>query len=120
MSAAPRPYSLPSRWVGAKGGEVHCSSGPVGTTSVWPANASSLPSRAVEPRFTAHRFVTPPDSIVSQSKPIADSRSIRSALAVLVVGRDGGARDQFFGEEEGAGHGFEPLSIKNAGAAAGS
>ena len=33
-------------------------------------------------------------------------------LTVLVVGRDRGAGDQVFGEEEGAGHGFKPLSIK--------
>ncbi len=40
MSPAPRPYSLPSRWVGMNGSLVHCSSGPVGTTSVWPANTT--------------------------------------------------------------------------------
>jgi hypothetical protein len=31
---------------------------------------------AFVPRFTAQRFVTPPDAIVSHSKPIADNRSI--------------------------------------------
>ena len=38
MSQAPRPYSTPSRWVGTKGSLCHCCTGPVGTTSVWPAN----------------------------------------------------------------------------------
>ncbi len=43
----------------------------------------------------------------------------QQVLAMLVVGRNGRARDELFGEKKGAGHGFEPLSIKNAGAAAG-
>ena len=36
------------------------------STSVWPAKASNLPSVPSVPRFTAQRFVTPPDA-VSQS-----------------------------------------------------
>ena len=54
MSAAPRPYSLPSRMVGTNGSECHSDSGPVGTTSVWPAKQTSgaaLPRRA-------HRLLT--------------------------------------------------------------
>jgi hypothetical protein len=31
----------------------------------------------------------------------------QEALAMLIVGRDGGARDQLFGKGEGAGHGFD-------------
>ena len=34
MSLAPRPYSLPLRWLGTKGGLPQASNGPVGTTSV--------------------------------------------------------------------------------------
>jgi hypothetical protein len=40
MSAAPRPKSMPSRSVGSKGFDAQASSGPVGTTSVWPANTT--------------------------------------------------------------------------------
>ena len=36
----------------------------------------------------------------------------QQVLAVLIVGRDGRARDELFREKKGAGHGFEPLSIK--------
>src|SRR5437868_6343958 len=82
MSAAPRPYSLPSRWVGLKGSERHCSTGPVGTTSVWPANTSSgapVPLRA-------HRLVTPFDSTTSHTKPSGDSRSIRCRWQPLSSG----------------------------------
>ena len=41
MSAAPRPYRRPSRMVGSNGGDVHSASGPLGTTSVCPRNAST-------------------------------------------------------------------------------
>ena len=41
MSAAPRPYSMPSRMVGVNGSLCHLSTGPVGTTSVWPAKQTS-------------------------------------------------------------------------------
>src|SRR5437868_12336168 len=79
MSAAPRPYSLPSRCVGAKGSLCHWASGPVGTTSVWPANASSG-AAASAPRRTAQRLVTRKSSgplcIVSQTKPSGLSRSM--------------------------------------------
>ena len=44
ISAEPRPYSWPLSTVAAKGGCVHLSSGPVGTTSVWPVNTNSGPS----------------------------------------------------------------------------
>ena len=39
MSAAPRPYSRPSRTSGANGSLRHAAAGPGGTTSVWPAKA---------------------------------------------------------------------------------
>ncbi len=75
MSEAPRPYSTPSRMVGVKGSETHCSSGPLGTTSVWPAKhttGASLPLRA-------HRLVTPLDSMVSNVKPSGARRAISRA-----------------------------------------
>ena len=75
MSAAPRPYSLPSRRVGVNGCECHWSTGPVGTTSVWPANTNT--GDAVPLR--AHRLVTPFDSMVSQRKPSGASSSARRA-----------------------------------------
>src|SRR5581483_34278 len=75
MSAAPRPKSLPSRIVGTKGSECHSESGPVGTTSVWPAkhtNGRSLPRRA-------QRFVTSPKGIDSQRNPARSRRRATSA-----------------------------------------
>ncbi|NNU43081.1 hypothetical protein HK415_07790 [Ramlibacter sp. B156] len=75
MSAAPRPYRLPPRWLGTKGSLVHCSSGPVGTTSVWPAKTSV---RWPVPGRLAHRLVTRksvgPLAMVSQLKPWACRR----------------------------------------------
>ena len=60
-----------------KGSLVHCASGPVGTTSVWPAKASVGPGCA--PRRTAHRLLTRkcsgPQTTVSHAKPAAPSRS---------------------------------------------
>ncbi len=55
MSLAPRPKSLPSRWLGTKGSLVQASSGPVGTTSVWPAQMR-VGRRPVPQR--AHRLAT--------------------------------------------------------------
>ena len=43
MSLAPRPYSLPSCTTGSNGADVHCSAGPGGTTSTWPANTMVAP-----------------------------------------------------------------------------
>jgi len=65
MSAAPRPNSLPSRSVGANGSDSQRSSGPVGTTSVWPAKHTS--GEAVPRR--AQRLVTPPLVSGSRRKP---------------------------------------------------
>lgn len=56
MSLAPRPNNLPSRWLGVKGSVVHLSKGPVGTTSVWPANTKVGPFG--EQRLIAHRLLT--------------------------------------------------------------
>ena len=82
MSAAPRPYSLPSRCVGMKGCERHCSTGPVGTTSVWPAKTNT---GDVVPR-RAHRLVTSFDCIVSQTKPSGVRMSIRCCWQPLSSG----------------------------------
>ena len=49
MSAAPRPYSRPSRIVGVNGSLSHSVGGPVGTTSVCPAKHNrgrAVPRRA--------------------------------------------------------------------------
>src|SRR5439155_6466772 len=73
MSAAPRPYRNPSRTVGANASEVQASSGPVGTTSVWPAKHTA--GRTVPRR--AQRLVTPFDTSVSQRKPARVSRVLR-------------------------------------------
>ena len=87
MSAAPRPYSWPSRWVGTKGSLRQCSSGPVGTTSVWPAKASVGPGRL--PRRSAHRLVTRkssgPQTSVSQAKPSGLQALAEQRLAAAVV-----------------------------------
>src|SRR6266496_2470172 len=75
MSAAPRPYSLPSRTVGTKGSECHSLSGPVGTTSVCPAKQTtgcSVPRRA-------QRLVTAPNFIGSQPNPALASRAASSS-----------------------------------------
>ena len=81
MSAAPRPKSRPSRCVGTKGSLCQCSSGPVGTTSVWPASTRVGPGTA--PTCTAQRLATRassgPASRVSQTKPAACSRAASSA-----------------------------------------
>src|SRR5690349_16598766 len=72
MSAAPRPYRFPSRIVGTKGSECHFSSGPGGTTSVWPARATT--GRAVPWRI--HRFTTSLQRNTSAWKPSGSSRSM--------------------------------------------
>ena len=79
-----------------KGSECHWSSGPVGTTSVWPANTNT--GEAVPRR--SQRFVTPFEAIVSAAKtercePLGDER-----LAAVVLGGDGTAADQLLGEVE--------------------
>ncbi len=82
MSAAPRPYSMPSRCVGTKGSLCQASSGPVGTTSVWPAKASTG-AAGDAPRRIAHRLLTGcsplPKTSDSQSKPSARRRCASSA-----------------------------------------
>src|SRR6476469_3386887 len=72
MSAAPRPYRQPSRTVGTKGSECHFSSGPEGTTSVWPASTTS--GLAVPWRI--QRLVTSPCTMVSALKPSGTRRSM--------------------------------------------
>ena len=75
MSALPRPYRWPSRSTGTNGSECQFASGPVGTTSVWPAKHTM--GRAAPRR--AHRLVTPEERIVSQAKPRGASRRASSA-----------------------------------------
>ncbi len=82
MSLAPRPYSLPSRCVGTKGGLLHCSSGPVGTTSVWPAKTSTGRSAPVPERRAQRlrtRKLSGPLSMRSQAKPMGCRASARSS-----------------------------------------
>ena len=43
MSPAPRPYIQPSLTAGSKGGRLHMSCGPSGTTSMWPFRISERP-----------------------------------------------------------------------------
>ena len=83
MSLAPRPYSTPSRTVGLNGGEAHCSAGPGGTTSTWPANTTVGPCAPWQPRRKAQRLRTKkssgPLSMRSQAKPCgASSAAITS------------------------------------------
>src|SRR6187399_642486 len=69
---------MPSRRVGTEGSLDQAESGPVGTTSVWPAKTSSLPSAAV-PRRIAHRLLTRavsgPNGNEVQRKPTASRRA---------------------------------------------
>ena len=82
MSAVPRPYSLPSRSVGSNGGDVHFSSGPLGTTSVWPAKHSK---GALLPR-RAQMFWVSLKFMASMVKPIFCKRSARMAWQFLSSG----------------------------------
>ena len=84
MSAAPRAWSLPSLMVGTKGSVCHLSSGPGGTTSVWPASATS--GRALPWRI--QRLVTSPHA--EGLRPEAQRREAvdDQLLAALVGGRD--------------------------------
>ena len=103
MSAAPRPYRRPSRCVGTKGSLVHRSSGPVGTTSVWPAKTSVGPGRP--PSCMAHRLVTRasvgPGRRSSRRRSRAAARRCgEQGLAAAVVGRDRTAGDQRLGQAQ--------------------
>ncbi len=104
----------------SNGSEVHCVSGPVGTTSVWPANTTS---GCASPR-RAHRLVTSPDCDGFAEEAERRQQFGQAALAALVVGRDGGQGDQFFGQglgpAGGAGwcrcHGMAGITGMNGGA----
>src|SRR5574343_1634743 len=76
MSAAPRPYSRPSRISGRNGSEVQSAGSPAGTTSVWP---SSSVTGAPCPCVT-NRFLTAPKSRRWQSHPALASRSAMSSM----------------------------------------
>ena len=65
-------------------GMSHSSSGPVGTTSVWPAKHDQRPTRS--PR-RAQRLVTPLEQIVSQRKPAGAQTRLQELSAARVVGR---------------------------------
>ena len=100
MSAAPRPYSRPSRSVGTNGSDSHWSSGPVGTTSVCPAKQTS---GAPVPR-RAQRFVTPLLSSGSSRKPSALQSLAEHGLAAGVLRRHRAARDQRARKFKGIAH----------------
>ena len=61
ISLLPRPNNLPSRCVGVKGSLRHWAIGPVGTTSVWPANTNVFALACVL-RLMAHKLLTRNDS----------------------------------------------------------
>ena len=75
MSAAPLPCRKPSATVALNGGYCQELSGPVGTTSVWPANTNRGP---LVPSV-AHRFVTSSNCNVSTLNPLAVSRFANSS-----------------------------------------
>ena len=82
ISAAPRPYKKPSLRVGSNGGVCHSSTGPVGTTSVCPAKASTgfcVPRRA-------QKLSTAPKRMRSTLKPMASRRAIINAWQPLSSG----------------------------------
>jgi hypothetical protein len=56
MSPAPRPYIHPPSTRGSNGGVVHMSSGPVGTTSMWPLRISERPPAAPDGRRVPTTF----------------------------------------------------------------
>src|SRR6218665_2493220 len=133
MSLAPRPSSRPSLRVGENGLLLHCSSGPVGTTSVWPAKTmvltavllASCASGTCATGRLAHRLLTRcragPLSMRSQTKPsgasLAASRSRQPASSGAIEGRAmscsarcrgrviGQVIGQNIGQEEGSGIG---------------
>ncbi len=105
MSAAPRPYSLPSRCAGVNGSLVHCSSGPVGTTSVWPANTTVRPRPGAG--FEAAGALGPQVGDAEGFRPAFDgfadeAQRLQSladdALALPVFRGHGAAGDQLFGQ----------------------
>ena len=92
MSDAPRPYSLPSRCVGVKGSLLHWSSGPVGTTSVWPAKArvlapARLDVRGVSLTIALTRLASESGVSVgfSPTKLRSDSRTVACRCADLTI-----------------------------------
>ncbi len=100
MSEAPRPKRSPPCIVGVKGSECHWSSGPVGTTSVWPANTSTGAAAAAPQPEVGHAVAG--DGLGSEAQggqPRGDQR-----LAAAIVRRDGPSGDQLAGEFEGGVH----------------
>src|SRR6056297_305282 len=75
MSAAPRPRRYPSLITGSKGGCAQFFSGPVGTTSVWPAKASTGPPEPLR----AQRLSVSPKRRFSPAKPRGANRDIISS-----------------------------------------
>ena len=94
MSAAPRPYSMPSRMVGVNGSLCHLSTGPVGTTSVWPAKHISGP---LLPR-RAHRLSTSPQRIFSSLKPSFSRRCADDFQAAVILRRERAAGDELLAQ----------------------
>ena len=74
MSAAPRPCNMPSMILGSNGGLSQFASGPVGTTSVWPAKQI----RGLASPLRDQKLSTSPKRSGSLLKPRAASRSIMS------------------------------------------
>ena len=116
MSLAPRPYSLPSRWVGTKGSLSHCARGPVGTTSVCPANTSNGAGRPVTKDgavYFAHKLSTcassGPPTNRSQMKPKRLELVHQQILAACVIWRDRWLADKGFCESEGFVHTVDPV-----------
>jgi len=88
MSAAPRPMSRSSCTVAANGSTSHCSRGPAGTTSVWPANTSA---GAARPR-RAHRLSTSPNLRRSVVNPAFARSSAISVWQPASAGETDGRR----------------------------
>ena len=83
--------------VGLKGSVRHSSSGPVGTTSVWPAKHSTGPP---VPRV-AQKFSTLPKSSFSILKPAVCEPLDHQLLAAAVRRGHRGAGDEVQGQVEG-------------------
>ena len=93
MSAEPRPYSLPSRSVGVNGSLSHCSTGPVGTTSVWPAKQITGAGRAASrpkiiDKAKAHRLDLKTELLQARNQNL---------LTTSVVRGERTTADQFLG-----------------------
>jgi hypothetical protein len=99
-SAAPRPYSRPSRSVASNGGLVHSCTGPVGCTSRWAYSSTVLaPAGAGQVAMTAAAR-PPARTTCTSAAPASVARAGRAGARALDVGgvgvgrRHGRDRDQ--------------------------